>query len=222
MKHISITKYIYCFTINKYTQNFLVKKTSTDHWSKPQSILDTNLGVYLFFDSEPYLGRSEESNNQGIKIQVKSRECQCAAGASNPHFKINVSLFCCPLFFNPQVRINKVKKIVTCQLSALGLLQRMHPVIFLYTPLGFHFSINVIFSQTCIYHHACEKCSNLWCSGKWKMDLRVKKLKQAFLLTPSKTLSPVPIITSRSVINYSFPQLRERTKKIYFKMYCFQ
>ena len=92
--------------------------------------------MYLFFHSEPYIDRSTESNNQGIKVQVKRTfksysflshtqnktnkkkrwtlleiflkvECQCAAGASIPYFKINFPLFCCPLFFNPQVRINK-------------------------------------------------------------------------------------------------------------------
>ena len=29
------------------------------------------LGVYIFFNSEPYLGRSKESDNQGLKVQVK-------------------------------------------------------------------------------------------------------------------------------------------------------
>ena len=29
------------------------------------------LGVYIFFNSEPYLGRSKESDNQVLKVQVK-------------------------------------------------------------------------------------------------------------------------------------------------------
>ena len=34
MKYICITKYIHCFTINKYT-SFLITDLTTDHWSKP-------------------------------------------------------------------------------------------------------------------------------------------------------------------------------------------
>ena len=74
--------------------------------------------------SEVYLRRSKESNNQGIKVQVKrtlksysflSRKKDEPGSAwnfpepwvivpskcLNPHFKINVLLFCCPLFFTP-------------------------------------------------------------------------------------------------------------------------
>ena len=49
----------------------MITKLTTDHWSKSQSHLDTSLVVYLFFDSDPYLGRCKESGNQGIKVQVK-------------------------------------------------------------------------------------------------------------------------------------------------------
>ena len=66
-----MTKYIHCFTINKHTKSLFITKIATDHWLKTKSTLDTSLGVYLFFDSKPYLGRSEESNNQGINVQVK-------------------------------------------------------------------------------------------------------------------------------------------------------
>ena len=71
MKYIYITKYIHCFPINKYTEGFLITKLTTDLWSKPYSALDISLGLYLFFDSEPYLGISNECNDQGIKVQVK-------------------------------------------------------------------------------------------------------------------------------------------------------
>ena len=41
--------------------------------------------------------------------------------------------------------------------------------------------------------------------------------------TPKKNnKTPVPIITPKAETNYSFPQLRERTKKTYFGMYCFK
>ena len=121
------------FHHTKYTKSFLITKLTTGHWSKPKSTLDTSLRVHLFFDSELYLCRSKESNNQGIKVQVKgtfksysflsqkkqeSRQAllefflnpkyKCAANASTPHFKINMILFCCPLFFKLQVNINKM------------------------------------------------------------------------------------------------------------------
>ena len=78
---------------------------------------------------------------------------------STLHLKINV----------PQVRINKITNIVTYYLSALGLHQKMHLLIFLETPLGFHLSINFISSQTCIFHHGCEKIQILGdqISEKW-------------------------------------------------------
>ena len=59
------------FHHTKYTKSFLITKLTTGHWSKPKSTLDTSLRVHLFFDSELYLCRSKESNNQGIKVQVK-------------------------------------------------------------------------------------------------------------------------------------------------------
>ena len=59
-------------------------------------------------------------------------------------------------------------------------------LIFQKSPLRFHLSISFIFSQTCISHHGCEKYSNLWCSDKWKMDLKVKKLKVDTSANPRK------------------------------------
>ena len=47
MKYICITKYKQSFAINIYTKSFLITKLTTDHWAKPQSILDTSLGVYM-------------------------------------------------------------------------------------------------------------------------------------------------------------------------------
>ena len=81
-------------------------------------------GVYIFCDSEPYLVKSKEYNNQGIKVQVKrifkaipfflfvkkrqplldiflNPECYCAAGASThqpPPFQNQ-----CPLILLPPV-----------------------------------------------------------------------------------------------------------------------
>ena len=54
------------------------------------------------------------------------------------------------------------------------------------------------------------------------MDLPVKKLKVDISATPRKTLTLVPIITTKAETNYSFPQLRENTKKTCFEMYCFK
>ena len=33
--------------MNKYTKSFLITKLTTDLWSKPYSVLDRSLGVYL-------------------------------------------------------------------------------------------------------------------------------------------------------------------------------
>ena len=45
MKYLNITKYIHCFSMNKCTNSFTITKLTTEHWSWPQSTLDTNLGV---------------------------------------------------------------------------------------------------------------------------------------------------------------------------------
>ena len=74
-------------------------------------------------------------------------------------------------------------------------------LIFLYSPLCFHLSINLIFSQTCISHHRCEKYSNLWCSNKWQMDLQVKRLKEEISTTPWKNFVTGP---------YHHPQGRDK------------
>ena len=81
-------------------------------------------------------------------------------------------------------------------------------------PLGFHLSINFIFSQTCISHQGC----NLWSSDKWKMDLQVKKLKVHISATPKKNSDTSP---------YHHPQGRDKllippVEKTYFKMYYFK
>ena len=74
-------------------------------------------------------------------------------------------------------------------------------LIFLYSPLCFHLSINLIFSQTSISHHRCEKYSNLWCSNKWQMDLQVKRLKEEISTTPRKNFVTGP---------YHHPQGRDK------------
>ena len=63
MKYI----YIYTFTINKYTKSFVITKLTTDNWSKPVN----HRHKPECHHSKMYLGRSEESNNQGIKVYVK-------------------------------------------------------------------------------------------------------------------------------------------------------
>ena len=59
------------YTLFYHNISFLITKLTAYHWSKPLSVLDTSLDVYLIFNSEPYLGISKESNNQGMKVQVK-------------------------------------------------------------------------------------------------------------------------------------------------------
>ena len=54
------------------------------------------------------------------------------------------------------------------------------------------------------------------------MDLQVKNLKVDIPANPKKGSDNGPFITPKLELNYSFPQLRERTKKTYFEMYCFK
>ena len=49
-----------------------------------------------------------KKSRQTLLETFPNPEYECAAGASTPHFEINVPLLCYPLFFNPQVRINKM------------------------------------------------------------------------------------------------------------------
>ena len=68
MKYICRTKYIHCFTANKYTKSFLITKLTIGHPSKPYSTIDTSLGVTILNRTK---GRSKESSNQGIKVKIK-------------------------------------------------------------------------------------------------------------------------------------------------------
>ena len=52
------------------------------------------------------------------------------------------------------------------------------------------------------------------------MDLHVKKLKVDISATPKKNSDTGPYHHPKPETNYSFPHLRERTKKTYFEMYC--
>ena len=64
-------------------------------------------------------------------------------GVSIHYFKINPSIFCCPLFcenyLNPQVRISEMvnKRTVDYPPSPSQLISRIHPLIFLWTPKWF-------------------------------------------------------------------------------------
>ena len=57
------------------------------------------------------------------------------------------------------------------------------------------------------------------------MDFEVKKLTVDISATPRKNSITGSYCQSKAETNYSLPQLRERTKrtkKNYFKMYCFK
>ena len=71
-------------------------------------------------------------------------------------------------------------------------------------------------------HYGCEKYSNLRCSDKWKMDLQVKKLKVDLFTTPRQNSLPGTYHHSLGNENAHSLQLRGRTMKTYFKMYCFK
>ena len=157
MKYICITNYIHSFPIKKYTKTTLIAK---NNWPSVKTIINPRhqLSVYLFFDSKPYLGRSKKSTNQGRELQVKRTffkknqpgsawnfpeplvlVCSRCFNSLPSHFKINVSLFCCSLFFNSQA------------LSFRIILKDTSSNI-LYTPLGFRFSISFIkFSHKPVY-----------------------------------------------------------------------
>ena len=54
------------------------------------------------------------------------------------------------------------------------------------------------------------------------MALQIKKLKVDISATPKKNSDTGPIITPKAETSYSFHQLRDSTKKTYFKMCCFK
>ena len=70
MKYICITNYIHSFPAKRYTKSPLIAK---NNWPSVKTIINPRhqLGVYLFFDSKPHLGRSKISTNQGRELQVK-------------------------------------------------------------------------------------------------------------------------------------------------------
>ena len=76
-------------------------------------------------------------------MKVSSTSIQVCRSVYIPYFKINVPIFCCPLFFeeclNPQVRINKMENehTVDYHLRPSKLTSRIHPLIFLWTPKRF-------------------------------------------------------------------------------------
>ena len=81
-----------------------------------------------------------------------------------------------------------------------------------------------IFSQTCIFHHDCEKYSNLWCSDKLKKYLQVKRKKERkkesrhFYFLKAK-LSPQSLsATPRQRKKYSFHTVHW----VDYEMYCFK
>ena len=111
---------------------------------------------------------NNECNNEWMKVQVKRpfksyfifhrksnkiAEMFCinflqpplpvCRGAYIPYFKINAPIFCCLLFFqpqvNPQVRISKMvnKYTIDYEPSPSQLTSRIHPLIFLWSPKGF-------------------------------------------------------------------------------------
>ena len=72
---------------------------------------------------------------------------------------------------------------------------KIHPLIFLYTPYGFTFLLNIcwIFSKSCISHHGWQKFSNLWGSDYWKMLLQDKKINlDNFTNAPRQNSPPGP------------------------------
>ena len=127
-------------------------------------------------------------------------------------------LSCCPIFskeyLNPKVRINKVvnQNSVNYCTSPSGLTSRIHPLIFLTTPVGFISlqKVYLVFSQTCIFQHKCRKFSNLQFSAYWKIHLQVKKLNlRIFNHAPlGRSLPQVLIITPQAEGNDSFPPTR--------------
>ena len=95
---------------------------------------------------------------------------QVCRGAYIHYFKINASIFCCPLFFeeylNPQVKINKMvnKYTVDYHPSSSELTSTIQPFIFLWTPKEFisHEYFLSFFSNLYILPW-CGKVSNLSC-----------------------------------------------------------
>ena len=78
-------------------------------------------------------------------------------GAYIPYFKVNVPIFCCPLFFeeylNPQVRINKMvsEYSVNCHTSPSGLTLRIQPLSY-FSGFLWGLSLSRIFDEFVLKH----------------------------------------------------------------------
>ena len=103
MNYICMTKYIHCFTLNKYTKCFLIPKLTTDHRLKLQSTLDTSLGV--IFSS--VLNRKYADLKNPI---IKSKKCR-------PRQHLKAILFChekkadrlcLKSFWTPSIKVQQV------------------------------------------------------------------------------------------------------------------
>ena len=104
-----------------------------------------------------------------ISSSILNSEIEGWKYRSRELFIIHLKFFSdiCMKCLNPQVRINKMvnEHTVNYHLSPSELTSRIHPLLFLWTPMRFIFSPEYfsIFSQTCILQHGCRKVTNSWC-----------------------------------------------------------
>ena len=136
------------------------------------------------------------------------------------YFKVNLSIFCCPLFsenyLNPQVRINKMvnKHTVNYHPSPSQIISKMHPVIFLWTSKGF-------ISPNFFWNFFLNLYNPPWLPKRFKfivsrlpqIHLWVKKnsLPGVYHYHPGKREFPIP--PNQSFLKIIFPE-QERGERI--------
>ena len=108
------------------------------------------------------------------------------------YLKTETPIFYCLLFLeeyiNPQVNKIVNKNTVDYHHSPSELTSTMHPLIFLWTPLGFiALEYISIFCQTSIFHHECEKSYGVKITERLICDSK-NWICLYLLMLPSKTL----------------------------------
>ena len=147
-KNTFFTEYLLATASETPPPDYSSLLSMTTFKTRPRHIKNS-LSVYLFLDSEPQLGKSKESNNQGMKLQVKRAfksysflliKIQTDSAWNWPQLQILVCSNClnpllqnqCPLillppFSNPRTNIFSFNT----HPSPWGLTSRKHPLIFL-------------------------------------------------------------------------------------------
>ena len=141
------------------------------------------------------------------------------------YFKINPLIFCCPLFSENQVRINKMvnKHTANYHRSPSQLVLRIHALIFLWTPKGFISPESFLNFFLSLYVPPwLRKSFKFIVLRLLQIHLRVKKLNLFNFIHAAKQNSPsgfyyypsarreLPILLKQHFLKIFFPGQKER------------